>query len=286
MKQYLPNNLIEETMQEKMTWVLFDKSANKKTPVMGTLQAQMVIMTLPVKNIENIYIWAQGWSQWKKLTEYLSSNQKYFIYKKQANGNVSKETITQSTITEINEETQSAIYFTDTVFTEVILTESNNDNGSSSVYNDFNGDDLKIEDVLNVSNNPKISFNSPDTKVSQKERRDSERHNFKIEFLIANKNGNMFRSYTKNISLSGAMLEKPIPKDILTHPMDLIIINKFEKDPQKGKLHFKGKVVGNLTDPARLNFINVDSNTVKRLQEMLESYLNKKSELQKNKKAV
>lgn len=271
-------------MQEKLTWVLFDKSTNKKTQPMDTMQTQMVIMTISVKNLENIFIWTKNWTQWKKLTEFLNSDQKHFAFKKstpakQANTD-NEPTLTNTNIKE--DETQSAIYFTDTVFTEINLSEDSSSKSQNSVYSDFNGDDLKLEDVLNAAPKAKISF----TQKSSAERRESPRHNFKIEFLIATKTGKTFRSYTKNISLSGAMLEDPIPQEILSHPMDLVIINKFEKDPVKGKLHFRGKIIGNLADPARLNFINPEQSTIKKLQEMLESYLASKAEMQKSKKAV
>ncbi|MGE5085991.1 MAG: PilZ domain-containing protein, partial [Bacillota bacterium] len=107
---------------------------------------------------------------------------------------------------------------------------------------------------------------------SKGDRRRDERHNFKIEVVLVSKYKS-FRTYSKDISLSGTQLEHEIPNDFLNCPFDLIIVNPYEKDPSKSRLLFRAKIVGDLTDPRRLMFIEQDVEMTLKLDALLKAYV-------------
>jgi hypothetical protein len=90
-----------------------------------------------------------------------------------------------------------------------------------------------------------------------------------------------FRTFSKNISLGGTLLEDEIPKDFLGKPFDLIIINRFETDKNKGRLLFRAKIVGDIINPRRLMFTEADPQMTARLNALLKAYTTYQEQMKK-----
>ena len=60
-----------------------------------------------------------------------------------------------------------------------------------------------------------------------------------------------------------------------------IIVNPFERDPQKGRLLFKARIIGDLGDPRRLMFIEQDEEMTRRLDALLKAYIAYQNQIRK-----
>lgn len=174
-------------------------------------------------------------------------------------------------------------------FTRIMTTQEMNEAGkapkkteqSAYWYEEFSAEKIDPEAKPNMQINlPKNERRSaPDP--SHDNRRSSERHEFKIEVILLSKSGKTFRTQSMNISMGGTLLKDEIPKEFLHIRFDLILVNKFEKDPAKGRLHFQGRVVGDYMDPRRLMFLESDTETQRRLEIMLRSYIEQRNTAKK-----
>lgn len=119
---------------------------------------------------------------------------------------------------------------------------------------DFHGDDLTI------SRAP-----TPPSLGLEADRRNANRHDKKLEVLIAGK-GKSFRTQTLNISLSGIMLEKALPLDMQGGPFEIIFF--IQNNGTKKQLVFQGNVTGDLNDRRRLVFGDLSSNNQRLLEQL------------------
>lgn len=122
-------------------------------------------------------------------------------------------------------------------------------------FRDFHGDDLTISGVPKP---PSLAFGI--------DRRGARRHEKHIEVLIAGK-GKSFRTQTINVSLSGLMLEKPIPIEMQGGSFEIVFY--FQSNKIKKQMVFQGKVSGDLKDRRRLVFGELSPNNHKLLTEIL-----------------
>lgn len=182
-------------------------------------------------------------------------------------------------------------------FTRIMTTQEMNEAGkaprkeepSSYWYEEFSAEkidpDAKPNMQINLPKNERKGPAPAATSPGHDNRRSSERHEFKIEVILLSKTGKTFRTQSMNISLGGTLLKDEIPKEFLHIRFDLILVNKFEKDPAKGRLHFQGRVVGDYMDPRRLMFLESDTETQRRLEIMLRSYLEQRKDAKKKRPA-
>lgn len=266
-------------------WIFYDSEKKRQTKPMSLTQAQVVLMSLAQKNLSRFFMWTPGWEQWVSIAEYLDSSQTYFVGTQppqpvfdiavdEEGSAVIDDDKTVRTNTGVAEHTITTTNSYDTPYTQVTVGEQPSKEGDYGYYfADFNGDQLdlaKIKKIKSASTKKKApAHTEPD---EDSDRRRAIRHSFKIEVLLVGKAGS-FRTKSKNISLSGTLLEKEIPKDFLNKPFDLIIVNPFETNLQKGRLLFKAKIVGDLTDPRRLMFIEKDREMTSRLEALLKAYI-------------
>lgn len=177
--------------------------------------------------------------------------------------------------------------FTQTgAFTRIVTTEDLKKNVPTAeeanyFYEEFSAEKIdpeaKPQMTINLGKDPKA--------VRPQDRRIDERHEFKIEVILLSKSGKTFRTHSMNISMGGTLLKDEIPKEFMHIRFDLILVNRFEKDPKKGRLHFQGRVVGDYTDPRRLMFLDSDQETQKRLEIMLRSYMEQRKEAKRRRTA-
>ncbi|WP_413289097.1 PilZ domain-containing protein [Bdellovibrio sp. HCB337] len=275
---------------EGKIWIIFDAEANKKTKPMSLVQAQMMILTFKVRNLHQYHIWTPGWNEWQPLTQFLSSNQKYFVQAQPPEPLLAKERQKQTTVnikveSHDDEKTQKILIEdkslnTNPHFTNVVAAEDFRKMDYGYYYNEVNGDDLTLS---GLPDKPSVDIIVSRSDLgSPRDRRVAPRHDFKIEAVLLTKKGTSFRTHSKNISLSGTLLEDEIPKDFLQRPFEMILVNKFEKDPRKSRVHLKGKIIGDIEDPRRLMFLEQDEETAVKLGKLINDYLTQMNRMKKN----
>lgn len=266
-------------------WIIYDAETKSQTKPMSVVQAQVTILSLSVKDHAKYFLWTPGWEGWLSIKEFLKSDQSYFVIVQPPRpGEVpppAGEYEHTLTATKNAPATQSQA---DSPYTQVVVGDIPLKQQDVDGYHqqDFNGDDLDLSKIRkDKSNMPKpkkkveaapAAQASKTQEASGADRRRDARHNFKIEVVLVSK-VRSFRTYSKDISLSGTMLEDEIPKDFLNKPFDLIIVNPFDPDPSKARLLFRAKIVGDLTDARRLMFIEQDVAMTLRLDALLKAYV-------------
>lgn len=266
---------------EGKLWVLFDSAKNKKTKPLSVVQAQMMILTFKSRDMGSYHIWTPGWNEWLPLTEYLQSEQKHFV-KAQPPEPVRKprepSRMLKSVATSLKdpEKTSSSILR----YTEMAPEDAAQNVDYGYFYNEFNGDDLSLSGIPE-EHGVKIRLSQSDL-ASLKDRRANPRHDFKIEAVLVTKRGTSFRSYSRNISMTGTLLEDEVPKDFFNKPFELILINKFEKDSSENRVHLTGRIIGDLSNPKRLVFLGHTEELSLKLKKLIDDYNLQQSKLRRN----
>jgi len=260
---------------EGKIWIILDSQTNKKTKPLSLIQAQMMILTFRVRNLHHYYIWTPGWEEWLPLPRFLSSSQKYFVQSQPPEPLIHKEKQKIPLTPPEEEKTRNSSPH----ITHVVPGEDLQKIDYGYYYNEVNGEDLTLS---GMPEKPSVEINvSRNALGSPKDRRQAPRHDFRIEAVLLTKSGNSFRTYSKNISMTGTLLEDELPKEFIHRPFELILINKFENDPRKNRVHLKGKIIGDIENPRRLMFTQEEEETMSRLKKLMSDYV---SHLQRLKK--
>lgn len=111
----------------------------------------------------------------------------------------------------------------------------------------------------------------------------AERHAFKIEVIIALSTGKTMRSFSRNISLTGTLIEDNIPDDFHNKTVEILIHNQLDKNNKNSKLALQGKVVGQGATTRRLTFVNMSEKVLDKMEALLAAYFEKQNDLLKKK---
>lgn len=106
----------------------------------------------------------------------------------------------------------------------------------------------------------------------------SERHIFKIEVIVFFPNGKSLKSYSRNISLTGTLIEDNIPYEQNGKTFEIVIVNRFESDPKKARMTMKARAVGEGVT-RRLKFQELSEAQLNKLHDLLAAYIEKEKEL-------
>ncbi|MGZ3747770.1 MAG: PilZ domain-containing protein [Pseudobdellovibrionaceae bacterium] len=262
---------------EGKVWIIFDAGANKKTKPLSIVQTQMMILTFKMRNLHLYHIWTPGWTEWQPLTQFLASGQKYFVQAQPPEPLLNKE---KQKASEVTVKVQTIDPDTAPAYTSVVDPEEVKTADYGYYYKEFRGDDLTLS---GLPDRPTVEILVSRSELgSSNDRRRAHRHDFKIEAVLLTTKGNSFRTYSRNISLSGTLLEDEIPKDFIHRPFEMILINKFEKDTKKNHVHLKGKIIGDITDPRRLVFLDQEKETTAKLIKLINDYISQQSRLKKS----
>lgn len=266
-------------------WIFYDAIAKRRTKPLSTLQAQVMVLNLKARESNRFFLWTPGWTEWTPLRQFLESDQTVFVTAPTAEPPPIPHVpvFDEDKTVKMDIDPHAPLFAAededgDSVYTQILESEAP---GKNSEYGYFH-DDFNAEKIDPDAKAP-MQFNLPSKANSNdpKDRRSAERHQFKIEVILITKTGRAFRTFSRNISLGGTLLEDEIPKEFVNSQFDLILVNKFEKDPLKGRLHFQGRVVGDYRDPRRLMFLDSDEHHIKRLKALLRSYSDRRKELRK-----
>lgn len=273
-------------------WIIFDAVAKRQTKPLSLAQTQTALMNISPNDYHKFFLWTPGWNEWISVKNFFQSEQQFFqvitppnpmniVIKDppETKSSISTRDGTKTAITRTfpDEFTQTHTSF-ENPYTEVLVGETKTPDPTEHFYQeDFNGHDLDLNKIQkNVLKKSPIrttkKSSSSNTAKSGIDRRQQPRHNFKIEILLVSPLAT-FKSYSKNISTNGTLLEDEIPKEFVGRQFDMVIINPFEKNPKKSRLLFKAKIVGDIVDRRRLKFFEAQPTMQEQLEALLQAYL-------------
>lgn len=265
-------------------WMLYNAVTKQQTKPIPTSAAHKFIMKIKVREVHQFYLWTPDWDSWKPLLPFLqSAENKDFVSPIPSLPPASEpetsptETVRATTIgtgitlsgVESDEDPfteENSLMYTDVELTHTPKIEKPND-----FYQNFHGDELVLDTNSNKKKKKKVNL----------ERRGGTRHDLKIEILILTSQGKSFRTYSRNISLGGTLVADPIPKEFFEKDVDLVIVNKFEKE-KNGRLHLKARILPDAAEPCRLFFRGMTTPVIKDLEALLKSYLEHKKARKKS----
>jgi hypothetical protein len=268
-------------MLDKNVWVLFDSVTQIQSQPLSQDQLQSAIYKMQKTDFARFHIWTTGWENWQGLNIFLDSEQSVFIKDIETAKKLAEEkTVSRkpakaekSEITQTKSITKSAT---------VIRLNDEHTKTSFKIKNTnpkFDGDNLTWSGAA-----PPTDLNFSKIKVTDYSNR-AARHELKIEILLISAKGKTFRSHSKNISLTGTMLEDSAPFDYYGNIFDVVVVNRYADNPVNSRVQLKAKTVGEgLT--ARLQFENVTEDQKRRLTTMLNEYIEKQKAQAASKKSA
>jgi hypothetical protein len=195
-------------------WILYDPSNKTQTDKLTTEDAQLTLLNMKTKEINNFLIWKTDWEKWQKLRDFLTSDNSPFM-----STFFGKENATE------DESESTASIKMKPVDKEII----------KNIQASFSNVCLEEVDLSQVASSGHAQFNA-DQKANTKENK------YKIELLLIHPKGSMFRTIAKDISLSGTFAEKIIPDEFHQTTFDLVVINNFIADAHYKRLSLKAQV--------------------------------------------
>lgn len=248
-------------------WVLYDPQQKAQTDKLSTEDAQFSLMKMKTKELDNFLIWRHDWPKWKKLKEFLASDDSPFMSTfigGKSNGPQDDSAPSSIKMKPVDTETEKKIQasFSNVQLKEVEL-------GQAVMAQQFDADQL--EKAVDSKQQPSsVDFKSigKGNAFSKSNKEDR----YKIELLLVHPKGNMFRSTARDISLSGTFSERIIPDEFHHSPFDLIIINNIVTENQYKRLTVKARVV--ITDSSiYLEYVTPSDEQKRNLHGMLDQYI-------------
>jgi hypothetical protein len=259
-------------MANQVMWVFYDSLSKTQSNPIPTEDAQNCIFKMLPQQIERFFIWTTGWQAWQPLRLYLESDQKIFISSfsisktgdetvKAIAREVLENTLTNALLKKEDTKSFSSIHLRED--SAITLLKQQHPNLTRQV----DGDELNWANVKK----PDIDFSKLTNKANFGKR--AARVELKIEVLLISPKGKTFRSRSKNISLSGSLLEDTIPFDYYDIDFDIVIMNNSTKDLQKSRVKMSAKVVGDGGLTSRIHYNNPSEAEKAMLQNLLQDYI-------------
>lgn len=251
-------------------WALYDPDKKTQTDKLSQEQAQFTLMKIKTKEVNSFLIWRSDWKKWKKLKEFIDSDESPFM-STFLNSDMEKENsqLNHSSIIKMKPVDPATADVIRASFSGVQLEEVKLSNIFSTGEQFFDGDQIsskenKISAGLNFKGLNKTNALSKNT--------GSANDKYKLELLLINPKEIMFRTFAKDISLSGTFCERIVPDDFHRSDFDLIVINKFITDNQFNRLTLKSKLV--LTgNSIYIEFLPMTAAQKESLRAILEYYI-------------
>ncbi len=270
-------------MAEKKLWVFYDSLSKTQSKPVSPEQAQTVILKMRPPEIGRFFIWSTGWDNWQPLKSYLETDQKNFVSTFiTTKGNLNEETV-KATFREVTEQTQTSFQMRKEVEKEAEITASKTFAdirlgeetvskvipAETEIIKDpvvqFDGDEITWSGIQK----PKVDFSALNKSMANR----ATRHELKIEILLISPKGKTFRSRSKNISLTGSLLQDTIPFDYYDTNFEVVVINNNTKDPLKARVKLIANTVKSEGLTQRIHFTNTTDGQKKSLQALLEDYI-------------
>ena len=262
-------------MSNNQKWIFYDSFSKTQSNPISLEEAQMALFKMSPRDWTRFYIWTEGWDNWQPLELFLKSDQRYFVT--QFAANAYDDTVKFQTVRDVlemtsaDEATQKEVTKS---FSGVAIKDEPSDQEPAFGKSAFDGDELTWDHTKKSD----LDF----TKLQNKSKYDrrSERMNLKIEILLVSPKGNIFRSASQNISLTGSRLDDNIPFDYYGIVFDIIVLNNISTNKANSRVSLKAVTVGDgLTQ--RLSYFEMNAVQKKSLQGLLQDYLDHQSKLNK-----
>ena len=276
-------------MSDNNLWVFYDSIAKIQSNALTKDEAQSTILKIRPQNVERFYIWTQGWQNWQSLKTYLESDQKNFVSTftisrsneetmKAVSKEIREHTITQTATSIPVEETVTGTFTNTKSYSHILLAEETisrfvKAEQAKELYgHKFDADQLRLNIEKGNSHKPKLDFSRLVNKNMDKR---AARHEVKIEVLLISKRGKTFRTRSKNISLSGALLEDTMPFEFYEGCFDIVIMSNISKDPKRARVKMQGEAVTvSGARSQRLQYVNPTEDQKECLASLLSDYVN------------
>lgn len=247
-------------MSSQIQWVLYDSTTKSQSKPMEKDQLQLAIYKMSEKDFKRFFIWKSNWENWQSLEQYLTSDQKDFFKSADEEKNYKKKLTEEKTVRKERTITKSVTKIrVDGEFTKTT---------TSVKDRSFSGDNLTWSGSQSPNNLDFKDIQNPKAAYLNR----AVRHELKIEILLTSVKGKIFRSFSKNISLTGSLLEDNVPFDYYNTLFDVIVINRYAAVPANSRVQLKAKTAGQgLT--SRIQFENISEIQKKKLKALLEEYL-------------
>lgn len=271
-------------------WIILDSITQIQSQPLSQEKLQDAIYKMSESDFTRFYFWTEGWSNWQNLNEYLNANdnsQKIFNKSQELTKTVqfvkgqshhNDATIKVSLNENVAPEKKNSPEKNDTLgqksLTRVKSPHENTFTNTSTVQSSH---DYNIEDItkLETTAPPKtVDFDNLQKNYQNR----AERHELKIEILLINQRNKTFRSFSRNISLSGTLLEDNVPSDFYGSQFDLVVVNRHSSKHLNSRVQVRAETVGDgLT--RRIHFVNLNPNQIERLTDLLNTYLAEQHQL-------
>jgi len=257
-------------MSNKNAWVLFDSVTKIQSQPLTQDQLQSAIFKMQKTDHTRFHIWTTGWQSWQVLNVFLDSDQTLFI----KDIETAKKLAEEKTVHRYKKDVVSEDTLTKSVTKAATIIKMGHEEMTQTSFKikdketKFDGDNLTWSGAA-----PPQDLNFSKTKMTDYSNR-AARHELKIEVLLVSPKGKTFRSYSKNISLTGTMIEDNVPFDYYGASFDVIVVSRYASNPINSRVQLKSKIVGEgLT--SRLQFENVTDVQKQRLTILLNEYIEK-----------
>ncbi len=238
--------------KKKQLWIVLDSVTKIQSQPLTDEQLQSSVMRMQEKDWDRFFIWTESWEKWQPLRAFLKNNDKNFL---------GLLNITKKPEVKENTITKSVTY---------VRTDSE---ATSTSYRPGHKDvEMDIDQIKSGQHKPPEDLNFKKLKDKEDYKTRSTRHDLKIEILLISKMGKTFRSYSRNISLTGSLLEDNAPFDYYGEVFDVIVVNRYAKDPAFSRVQVKGITVGDGVS-RRIQFENMTDHVKNRLTILLNEYL-------------
>lgn len=216
------------TSNSKKKWFILDCVTQIQSQPLSEDQIRMTLMRITEKEYDRYFVWTNTWENWQSVRLFLKSEDPV------VQRIINKDSEKKKAATKEDTITKSSTY---------VKTDDETTAGSSYRYINLQKDtDMNQINMDQVKLPNNIDFKKLVTKEAYKHR--MTRHDLKIEVLLISKLGKTFRSYSKNISLSGSLLEDNVPFDYYGEMFDVVVVNRYAKDPANSRVQIKGVTVG------------------------------------------
>lgn len=218
-------------------WVLYDPIKKEQSEELSTEETQFILLRLKTKFINNFLIWRDDWDKWKKLNDYLASDDSPFMStfgSTPDDGHVNEK----SAPLKMNPADENTISRVRASFSDVTVGEANPRDVLASKVEDFDPDHIDASKIGNAKN---VDFKTL-KKSAAPFSTNALDNKYKIELLLIHHKGQMFRTTAKDISLTGTFSDRIIPGDFFDSLFDLIIINNVIKDDEFKRITLKSKI--------------------------------------------
>jgi hypothetical protein len=239
--------------KKKQFWIVLDSVTKIQSQPLTDEQLQSSVMRMQEKDWDRFFIWTESWEKWQPLRAFLKTSDKNFL----GLLNITKKP-------EVNEAT----------ITKSVTYVRTDSEATSTSYRPARGKDIEmdIDQVKSGQQKPPEDLNFKKIKDKEDFKARSTRHDLKIEILLISKTGKTFRSYSRNISLTGSLLEDNVPFDYYGEVFDVIVVNRYAKDLAYSRVQVKGITVGDGVS-RRIQFEPMSDHTKNRLTVLLNEYL-------------